>query len=201
MDANSSVIVLVALLSAATLSACDGGSAYTRDSSSQDRSDVDPASNSEVGLSGFSWVRPGELAGMPKPGGRQDLEADLAFLEREGIEVLFSLTETPTSSDAAAAHGIELIHVPVRDFTAPTQRQLLSFLTRAEAAIDAGQSVGVHCLGGHGRTGTFLAAWFIHEGMSADEALAEIRRLRPGSVETTTQEQALHELADFLQAG
>ena len=45
-----------------------------------------------------------------------------------------------------------------------------------------------------------LAASFIAGGMTADEALTEIRRLRPGSVETPGQEQALAELASRLRS-
>jgi atypical dual specificity phosphatase len=149
-------------------------------------------------FSGFSWVRDGKLAGMPLPGEHTDLQDDLAFLQSEGLQVLFSLTENPTSPDAAERYGMELIHVPVKDFTAPSQQQLLDFIKVTQKAIDEDKSVGVHCHGGHGRTGTFLAAWFIHEGMSAGEALEEIRKLRPGSVETASQEQALRDLESSL---
>lgn len=199
MQLNSSMIALAAIIAGTGLSACESDGSLARDWSSHSRGEGEQTPT-QSNYYGFSWVRSGQLAGMPKPGGRQPLEDDLAVLEAEGVEVLFSLTETPTSSEAAAAHGIELIHMPVKDFTAPSQRQLFSFLQQAEAAIEDGKSVGVHCLGGHGRTGTFLAAWFIHEGMSADEALSEIRRLRPGSVETATQEQALQELEQQLRA-
>ncbi len=144
---------------------------------------------------GFSWVRSGALAGMPYPGRGDTLENRLAYLEQEGVEVLFSLTESSTPAEVAADYGISLIHIPVRDFTAPSQAQLLYFLDEAQAAMDADLAVGVHCFGGRGRTGTFLAAWFVHEGMTGAEALAEVRRLRPGSVETKTQEQAIYELA------
>jgi len=151
-------------------------------------------------FSGFSWVRDGQLAGMPKPGAQTGLDQDLAFLNAQNVQVLISLTETPTPEDKADTYGIELIHIPVKDFTAPTQQQLLDFITIAQASLDAGKPVGVHCLGGHGRTGTFLAAWFIHEGMGAEEALVEIRELRPESVETKSQEKALYALESYIHS-
>jgi atypical dual specificity phosphatase len=46
---------------------------------------------------------------------------------------------------------------------------------------------------GYGRTGTVLAAYLIAEGATARQALAEVRRVRPGAVETPQQEQALLE--------
>lgn len=149
-------------------------------------------------MTGFSWVIDQELAGMPRPGRTGDLEADFSFLERSGIELLVSLTETPPSPEVAADHGIELVHLPVRDFTAPTIAQLRSFLRRAPHVIARGGAVGVHCGAGKGRTGTFLAAYLIGQGTTPARAMARIRELRPGSIETPEQERVLVEFADAL---
>ena len=46
-----------------------------------------------------------------------------------------------------------------------------------------------------GRTGTLLAAYLISQGQTADEAMDCVRAVRPGSVETLEQEQALYEYA------
>ena len=53
------------------------------------------------------------------------------------------------------------------------------------------RAVGVHCGAGMGRTGTFLAAYLVSQGMTAHDAIAEVRRLRPGSIETPAQERAV----------
>jgi len=149
-------------------------------------------------MPGFSWVIDGELAGMPRPGGVRELDADLRFIAGQGVDLLVSLTETPTDGKAAAAHGLELLHLPVVDFTAPTQEQLAEFVFRASGTIGKGDGVGVHCAGGKGRTGTFLAAFFVSRGMTADQAIDEVRRLRPGSIETDEQERAVEEYYNGL---
>jgi len=51
--------------------------------------------------------------------------------------------------------------------------------------------VGVHCHAGIGRTGTILAAYLISQGKTARDALRELRVMRPGSVETSEQEDVL----------
>ena len=149
-------------------------------------------------MAGFSWVDDGRLAGLPRPGARRDLAEDLQFLRGQDIEVLVSLTVVSTSPESAAAAGIEVVHIPVVDFTAPSQDQIHAFIAKADAAMADGRAVGVHCGAGLGRTGTMLAAWFVSQGLSASEALATIRELRPGSVETEEQEQAIAQYHESL---
>jgi atypical dual specificity phosphatase len=149
-------------------------------------------------MNGFSWVINHTLAGMPRPGARSTLDQDLDFLADQNIDLLVSLTEDGTDPVAAARHGITVLHLPVRDFTAPSVAQLLEFTSAAETAIEGGRTVGVHCGAGLGRTGTFLAAFFVTTGMTADAAIAHVRMLRPGSIETEAQAEAVHALAASL---
>jgi atypical dual specificity phosphatase len=144
-------------------------------------------------MKGFSWVVEGSLAGMPRPGALRPIDEDVAFLAASGIALLVSLTETPTDRTALAAHGIELLHIPVLDFTAPTQDQLREYAVTVRSWLADGQAVAVHCGAGKGRTGTFLAAYFVTEGMTADAAIRHVRALRPGSIETAAQEAAVAE--------
>ena len=63
-----------------------------------------------------------------------------------------------------------------------------------------GCAVGVHCMAGRGRTGTMIACYLVSQGMSAEDAIAEVRRARPGSIQTEAQEQAVRRL-QMIQAG
>ena len=146
----------------------------------------------DYGIYNFSWVVDGRLAGMGRPGTTRDLQEDIQELAELGIAVLVSLTEEPTPQDDLAAQGIALLHLPVEDFTAPTQEQLDTFVAAAVASLARDEAVGVHCAGGLGRTGTFLAVWFVGQGMAAQEAIDHVRALRPGSIETDEQEAAVH---------
>jgi len=74
--------------------------------------------------------------------------------------------------------------VPVVDMESPTQEQLERCLSAIERAHAQKMGVAVHCAAGLGRTGTVLAAWFVTQGLSAQNAIARVRRLRPGSVDT-----------------
>lgn len=157
-----------------------------------------PFDTANYSMRGFSFVLDGRLAGMPRPGSGAPLEKDLAFLAEQRIEVLVSLTEAGVDPAVASEHDITVVHLPVLDFTAPTQAQLYQFVETARTALAGGRAVGVHCGAGLGRTGTFLSTYFVADGMSASDAIAHVRSVRPGSVETVAQEQSVRDFADEL---
>jgi len=140
---------------------------------------------------GFSWIVRGELAAMPIPGRDRSLDQDAAFLEQEGIRLLVSLTEEPPDRYTLSTHSIEQAHIPVPDFTAPSLSQMAEFVGLVEDSVASGDPVGVHCTAGLGRSGTMAAAYLVSTGVSASEAISTIRGLRPGSIETEAQEEAI----------
>ena len=147
----------------------------------------------------FSWVIEDQLAGMPRPGTDATIEDDLAFLQRNDIDLLVSLTTDVPGASQLAEHGIESLHIPVHDFQAPTMQQILEFVANTSNVLDNGGRVGVHCTAGMGRTGTMLATYFVYQGSTAQEAITKIRELRPGSIETSEQEEAIQAYYEYLQ--
>ena len=139
----------------------------------------------------FSWVDERRLAAMAQP----ESAEDLAWLRRHGIDVLVSLTEEPLPRHWVNDVGLLVVNMPVPDMEPPTDRQLDRILETIEKAIASRMGVVVHCSAGLGRTGTVLAAYFVARGMSPREALDKVRSLRPGSVETVEQEQAIERFA------
>jgi atypical dual specificity phosphatase len=148
-------------------------------------------------MHGFSFVDE-QLAGMPQPGGWKPLAADLAFLVENDIDLLVSLTVNPTNPEAVTNAGLERAHFPIVDMTPPTLEQQVAFVALVETAMAEGKKIGVHCTAGQGRTGTMLATWFVKTGLTADEAIAHVRSLRPGSVETVAQENAVRAYESHL---
>ncbi len=146
-------------------------------------------------MPGFSWIEKDRLAAMARPGGKRDLKVDLAFLQKAGIEVLISLTEVPIPAEILEQYGMEGLHLPVKDFTPPTLNQIEQFLKTVKRTQEENKALGIHCTAGKGRTGTMVATYLVEQGLTAEKAIVEIRRLRPGSVETIDQEKRVAEFA------
>jgi atypical dual specificity phosphatase len=123
-------------------------------------------------------------------------EADeLAWLRQQGIQLLITLTEEPLPRNWINEAGLMAIHVPVEDMEPPTQEQLDQCLTAIARANEQNIAVSVHCGAGMGRTGVVLACYFVTKGMDAQNAVAKVRRIRPGSIETPEQVDAVVEYA------
>lgn len=154
-----------------------------------------------AGPNGFVWLEKGRLAGTPRPGVVNDLEADLQALARVGVTRLLTLLEAPlNTSELLADYGIEAVHVPIDDMTAPTNVQALGFCRLIDQWIGANEIVAVHCHAGHGRTGTALAAWCIWHGDSAADAIDRLRRIERRWIQSFEQVQFLHGFQCFIRS-
>ena len=148
-----------------------------------------------LGPRNFSWIIPKEVAGMarPRPGPK-----DFEFLKDEGVEGIVSLTEHSLDPALLEEFGFEYKHVPIVDFSPPTMSQAQEFVDFMLRMKAAGKPVVVHCAMGLGRTGTMLSCYLVALGRTAEEAIREVRALRPFSIETSAQERAVAEFARRL---
>jgi atypical dual specificity phosphatase len=141
---------------------------------------------------GFNWIIPGKLAGCPAPGVSAPIDYDLSLLSRVGITRLITLTEEDLDQEALHRHDLKNTHLPIIDREAPSIGQTHMLLVRMQNCIAAGDILAVHCKAGLGRTGTILAAWLIRDGgLSAEGAMARLRRIEPGFIQSEIQEDFL----------
>ena len=140
---------------------------------------------------GFYWVDKPLVAGMAQP----ETMEEFVWLREQGIQVLISLSEEPPRRDWINEAGLLLLQVPVQDMHPPAQRQIDVCMSAIKKALAKNLAVGVHCSAGLGRTGTILACYLVTQGMSAKNAIARIRRTRPGSIETDEQVESIESFA------
>jgi atypical dual specificity phosphatase len=157
----------------------------------------DPNSHSD--LPDLTWYIEGELAAMGKPGTYTGLRRELEALKQLGIRRLLTLTEVPLGVGLGKLPFSHIEHLPIVDFTAPSLAELRRAVAVIEEARRAGEAILVHCYMGLGRTGTVIAAYLISRGWDAGEAVDYVRRLRPGSIQTESQLNAVYEFAARLE--
>ncbi len=155
----------------------------------------------------FSWVVKGEIAGSAHPGGfgyspggaQDELEVNLGIVSQEKIGAIVSLSELPLNEDTVHRFGLRYLHLPVKDMSAPSIEDVKTFIAFAHDMSEGKEGTLVHCMAGMGRTGTMLACYLLHAGCSYEQAVDEVRRCRPGSIETATQEALIKQYSALLE--
>jgi len=128
----------------------------------------------------------------------RDLGLDLDVIRAWGASTIITLIEPHEIRDLkvvgigeeARLRGIEWLHMPITDVSAPDERFAEAWDRHGAqviAAIRTGSRVLVHCKGGLGRAGTVAALMLVELGMPPEEAVASVRRARPGAIETSGQ--------------
>jgi ADP-ribosyl-[dinitrogen reductase] hydrolase len=140
----------------------------------------------------------------------RDLDLDLAAIRAWGATRLITLLEPWELEELAitalptraAAHELEWQALPITDGAAPDARLLEFWSTLAPQLVqelEQGARVVVHCKGGLGRAGT-VACLLLLEASAVEDvpaAIALVRQVRPGAIETAAQEAFLHEWAEL----
>ena len=141
----------------------------------------------------FSWILHGSLAGAMGPTERRHL----IYFERQDITAVVRMEENTISAEP---WGFTELYDPVPDFAAPPMEQLDRIVQFVEQQIETWERpTVVTCAAGIGRTGTVLAAYLVNTGYDPQQAIDYIRQLRPGSIQTPAQEDAVRQYAEYVQ--
>ena len=127
------------------------------------------------------------------------LDAQITHWQRTGVEMVITLVEEFELNQLGVMmlvsglkeRGMIWRHFPIRNMHAPDPADIprLENLISDTAAILANDGmVVIHCHAGLGRTGLFAATLLRSFGITSDKAMAIVRSHRPGSIESTVQE-------------
>lgn len=142
---------------------------------------------------------PGRIATGMDQCWERDLNQDLQRLRQHyGTDLLISLLEqrefeiihTPHLFHEATAHGIQTLWFAIPDLSIPDEMEdFKGLIDRILAALQQGQTVVTHCRGGLGRTGLVVACCLVQLDYLPAAAIARVRQIRPGAIETKMQEK------------
>ena len=162
-----------------------------------------------LGPNGLMLCRcPGLRGGQPKtttPGSTTALEADLTLLASNGATDLVTLIGEDERGKLgvgalprlAGENGLSWREFPITDRTAPASGRQAEFdqlLDELLTDLAAGRRVTIHCQAGLGRTGLLAAGLLVQSGIGPDDAIARVRSARPGSIETSGQEDFIRKI-------
>jgi protein-tyrosine phosphatase len=128
----------------------------------------------------------------------RDLTVDLQAIRDWGAERVLTLVtgeelralRVAHMGEVAARLGLVWLHLPIVDVSTPTaewERRWAEEQAGVHGVLDRGGRVLVHCKGGLGRAGLVAALILVERGAPPSEAMAAVRAVRPGAIETSHQ--------------
>jgi ADP-ribosyl-[dinitrogen reductase] hydrolase len=145
--------------------------------------DAHPAAvNVAVPLPNSYWVLPGRLLAGEYPGGpTPELTRErLSRLLEAGIDCFLDLTQPQelTPYEPLLPTDVDYLRCSIPDHGIPTEPGgMAEIMQSLRGALREGRVVYLHCRAGIGRTGMVTGCLLAEQGLSGEEALAELNRL------------------------
>jgi ADP-ribosyl-[dinitrogen reductase] hydrolase len=86
---------------------------------------------------------------------------------------------------------VKYLNMPIRDYDIPNNIFLTEWrlvLSYYASVTHGGNILGIHCMGGRGRSGMVAAMFLIGLGVGREESIRAVRSARPGAIENEKQE-------------
>jgi len=141
----------------------------------------------------FSWLINNKLAGSGMPTSTSELD----WLLKQGVRSIITMTEEYLQ--VSWIKDVKYLHVPTEDLFAPDLEKIDTTVEFIHKRLQSDEPVMVHCAAGIGRTGTILACYLVkYQKMSVSDAIEKVRKERPGSIQSESQELAVSLYYKFL---
>lgn len=157
------------------------------------------------------WELPVEngatLVLTPCPGTKDVSLADsIEQLKEQGVTVVVTALSLDELQEAGVGSlpkevekaGLLWLHAPIEDDCAPDEAFLENWQALSPALLNAvnnGEKIALHCMGGSGRTGLLAAHLLLEKGWQLPEIISKVQALRPGAFTKTVQIDYIHQFA------
>ncbi|CAH0527130.1 hypothetical protein VHP8226_02473 [Vibrio hippocampi] len=143
----------------------------------------------------------------PCPGTKDlGLDDSLEQLKQQGVTVIVTALDSHELTEAGVAElgektkalGMKWFQTPIEDDRAPGDEfaaQWQAISPELHQAVEAGEKIAMHCMGGSGRTGLLAANLLLELGWELDKVRSEVQALRPGAFTKAPQIVYVEQLA------
>jgi protein-tyrosine phosphatase len=157
-----------------------------------------------------AYTKTGKIGITPLPGRKdhnRSLHKDILALKQEHVTHVVTLVPkdelehygVPDLMEAMEKEGLVTYHLGIKDYGVCSVAQMKQLVQWLKEKNSRENRVVIHCVGGLGRSGLAAAAYLVANGMSAKEAITEVRRIRsPQAVETQSQESFLLQFEKYI---
>lgn len=147
------------------------------------------------------WINgpwPGKLAILARPRGADWLEDEVAGWKEAGVDVVVSVLTREEDYELGLLderklvqrQGLTFISFPIADYSVPTSsKDVRQLVSKLEESLTQGNSVGIHCRQGIGRSSLVAACVLVTSGESPTTAFQNISSARGRSVPDTPEQK------------
>ena len=150
---------------------------------------------------------------MPCPGTKDaNIENTISQLKGQGVTAILSMTTIEEmkglNADSIPAvcqqNDIQWFNMETHDYQVPGEEALSKwdqFKGNLMDVISQGGTVAVHCKGGTGRTGVGVAMLLLELGRDGEQAVTDVKALKPGAFNIALMVEFIKNQAVSLQQG
>lgn len=147
---------------------------------------------------------------MPCPGIKEvDLDSTISQLKAQGVTAILSMMvdeemknlHVENLPEVCKQNNIQWFNMATDDNRIPGEDSLSEweqYKGKLVEVINQGGKVAVHCKGGTGRTGVGVAMLLLELGRDADQAVTDVKALKPGAFKSAETVEFIKKQAETL---
>jgi dual specificity MAP kinase phosphatase len=128
-------------------------------------------------LTGLPQLKRSQITHELFLGGQYGIRA-IATMQKIGITGIINM-RTRSLNDKKFAEYFEILNLPTPDFQAPTLDHLQQGVAFIKAQVEQSGKIYIHCRLGEGRGPSMVIAYLLARGMTYEDALATVKKVRP----------------------